>query len=270
MKCTHQWIQLEIPVNFDSVKCSPLFEIRESQAVGQNGPATPDQPPLHNVNHIARNFTQLAGGQNPSSSNLPSRTRTSSRPDMAEAFGAGSNVIYGDTQGAAMDLSPDVSTGEAHVSKGTPDHPTPSTSSNKGSSHTSFTPPHFDDNSHPGYPSSSATMSPNTAANAYFQNADSYAQFSPEMSAGNKEGSGGIPSTFSFPASWDYSANGPANTGTGMKDHNPTGLTPGPTGMTPGATGMTPIAMPDGSWHLNALEGNEWMFANWNAPSPQQ
>ena len=154
MRCTHQWIQHEIPVNFDSVKCSPLFDIRESQAVGQNGPATPDQPPLHNVNHTARNFTQLAGGQNPSSSNLPSRTRTSSRPDMAETFGAGGNVIYGDAQGAAMDLSPDVSTGEAHVSKGTPDHPTPSTSSNKGSSHTSFTPPHFDDNSHSGYPSS--------------------------------------------------------------------------------------------------------------------
>jgi hypothetical protein len=184
---------------------------------------------------------------------------------MAEAFGAGGNVIYGDAQGAAMDLSPDVSTGEAHVSKGTP---TPSTSSNKGSSHTSFTPPHFDDNSHSGYPSST-TMSPNTAANAYFQNTESYPPFSPEMSAGNKEGSGGLPGTFSFPASWDYSANGPANTGTGMKDHNPTGLTPGPTGMTPGPTGMSPIAMPDGSWNLNALEGNEWMFANWSAPSPQ-
>jgi hypothetical protein len=216
------------------------------------------------------NFTQLAVGQTSTNPNLPSRARTSSRPDMAEAFGGGGNVVYGDVQGTAMDLSPDVSTGEPHASRGTSDQLTPSTSSNKGSSHTSFTPPHFDDNSHSAYPSSSTMMSPNTAANAYFQNAESYAQFSPGSSGASKDGPGGLPSSFSFPASWDYSADGPANTGTGMKDHNPTGLTPGPTGMTPGATGMTPIAMPDGSWQINALEGSEWMFANWNAPTPPQ
>jgi hypothetical protein len=181
---------------------------------------------------------------------------------MAEAFGAGDNGIYGDAQGAAMDLSPDVSSGEVHPSRGTSDHPTPSTSSNKGSSHTSFTPPHFDDNSHSAYPSSSTMMSPNTAANAYFQNADSYPPFSPGSSGASKGDISGLPSTFSFPASWDYSVDGPANTGTGMKDHNATGLTPGP-------TGMTPIAMPDGSWQMNSLEGSEWMFANWNAPTPQ-
>jgi hypothetical protein len=33
---------------------------------------------------------------------------------------------------------------------------------------------------------------------------------------------------------------------------------------------MTPIAMPDGSWQMNALEGSEWMFANWSAPTPEQ
>jgi hypothetical protein len=251
---------MEVPVNFDTVRCSPIFEIRESQGVGQNGPAI-DQRPLHNVNHTTMNFAQLGAGQTSTNSNLPSRTRTSSRPDMAEAFGTGDNGIYGDAQATAMDLSPDVSTGEAHASRGTSDHPTPSTSSNKGSSHTPFTPPHFDDNSHAGYPSSSTMMSPNTAANAYFQNVESYPPFSPGSPGASKES--GVPNTFSFPSGWDYSADGSANTGTDMKDHNPTGLTPGP-------SGMTPIAMPDGSWQLNTLEGSEWMFANWNAPTPQQ
>ena len=259
-------------MNFDSVRCSPLFEIRESHAVGQNGPAPTNQNQrgVHNVNDPAMGFAQPAAGQASTNSSLPRRPRTSSRPDVGEAFGAGGNVIYGDAQSTVMDLSPDVSTGEPHASRGTSDHPTPSTSSNKGSSHTSFTPPHFDDSSHSAYPSSTTMMSPNTAANTYFQNAESYAPFSPSSSGASKEGPGGLPSAFSFPAGWDYSNDGPANTGSGMKDRNHTGLTPGSTGMTPGATGMTPIAMPDGSWNMNALEGNEWMFANWNAPTPQQ
>lgn len=209
------------------------------------------------------NFTQLAAGQTSTNANLPSRTRAPSRPDMAETFGTGDNGMYGDAQATAMDLSPDVSAGELHASRGTSDHPTPSTSSNKGSSHTSFTPPHFDDSSHSAYPSSSTMLSPNIAANTYFQNVESYPPFSPGSSTASKEGAGGLPNAFSFPASWDYSADGPANTSTGIKDHNPPGLTPGP-------TGMTPIAMPDGSWQINTLEGSEWMFANWNAPTPQQ
>ena len=105
-------------------------------------------------------------------------------------------------------------------------------------------------------------MSPNTAANTYFQNVESYSPFSPGSSAASKEGAPGLPNPFSFPANWDFSADGPANPGTGVKDHNPIGLPPGP-------TGMTPIAMPDGSWQINTLEGSEWMFANWNAPTPQ-
>ena len=239
--------------------------------MGHNGPGpvNPNPQGIHNVNSTTMNFTQLAAGQTSTNSSLPSRTRTSSRPDVTEAFGAGGNVIYGDTQGSSMDLSPDVSTGEQHTSRATSDHPTPSTSSNKGSSHTSFTPPHFDDSSHSTYPSSSTMMSPNTAANAYFQNVESYAQFSPGSSGASKEGPGGLPNAFSFPASWDYSNDGSASTGSGMKDQNHTGLTPGPTGMTPGATGMTPIPMPDGSWNVNAPEGNEWIFTNWNAPTQQ-
>jgi hypothetical protein len=232
--------------------------------LGQNGPA-PDPPPLHTMN-----FTELASGQTSTNSNLPSRTRTSSRPNMAEAFRTEGNAVYGDAQSNAMDLSPDVSSGEPLTSRGTSDHPTPSASSNKGSSRTSFTPPHFDDSSHSAYPSSSTMMSPNTAANAYFQSTESYPHFSPRSSVASKEGTGGLPNTFSFPSNWDYSADGLANTSTSMKDHNPTGLTPGPTGMTPGATGMSPIAMPDGSWQMNALEGQEWIFANWNSPPPPQ
>lgn len=237
--------------------------------MGQNGPAPPEQLPLRHANNPAMDFSQLS-----TNSNLPSRGRIGGVLNFS-----GDNVSYGDSLATAMDLSPDTATGEQQASRGTSDHPTPSTSSNKGSSHTSFTPPQFDDGGNANQASSNS-MSAHTAGDSFFQNPGSYNQFAPGFSPGftgaSKEGPEGMPSSFSFPASWDYSADGPANTGTGMKDHNPTGMTPGATGitsgatgMTPGATGMTPIAMPDGTWQINALEGNEWMFADWNGASPQ-
>ena len=107
-------------------------------------------------------------------------------------------------------------------------------------------------------------MSPNTAAGAFFSNTETFAQFSPRFSEAAKEGPGELPNGFSFPASWDYSGDGTANTGTGMKDN-------GGSEMPPVPTGMTPITMPGGTWQsMSALEGHEWMFSNWNAGTPQQ
>lgn len=203
-------------------------------------------------------------------SRLGNTQNVTSGTSMAD--GSFTSIIYRDSPTQAMDLSPDAAV-DQQASRGTSDRATPSTSSNKGSSHTSFTPPNFDDSGNTNQSSSAAARSKYAAGDSFFQNVGSYghlpAGFSPGNSEANKEGPEGLPNPFSFSASWDYSADGPANTGTGMKDHNPTGMTPGAPGLTPGATGMTPIAMPDGTWQMSGIEGNEWMFSNWSGASPQ-
>ena len=233
--------------------------------MGQNGPVSVDQLPLRNVNRTAIDFSQIGNPQN--------MTNPGMTTSVAEASFSGGNINFGDPQATAMDLSPDIAGNEQQTSRGTSDHATPSTSSNRGSSHTSFTPPHFEDGGSATQPASASARPSNPAGDTFFQNVRSYGQFpagfSPGISEANKEGPDGLPNSFAFPTSWDYSADGPSNTGTGVKDHNSTGMTPGATGLTPGATGMTPIAMPDGTWQINGLDGNEWMFSNWSGASPQ-
>ena len=268
---------LEVPANHDTVKCSPLFEIRESQTMGQNGPAPP--PPEHgslrSLNDSIMDFGRLGSsthfGHNP---NLPNRQRTSPQPAIDPSFtpNTANAIIYGDPQ--SMDVVQELSSD----SRKTSDHPTPSTTSAKGSSHTSFTPPHFDDSStstNPTYPNSSSAMSP---AGHFFQNADPFAAFTMPAQQQPKTPPVGLQNPFSYPSSWDYSHDGPANTGTGRvegsgQQQQHTGLTPqASTGLTPGPSGMTPIAMPDGSWQLPGGEGNEWMatMGSWGyAPTPQ-
>lgn len=142
-----------------------------------------------------------------------------------------------------MDLSPDATTGsDRHHSAS--DHPTPSTSSNKASSHTSYTPPNLDDaathstsNSYTNA-SSAPSMSPSTAA--YFQNAHTFGQFfSPPPDTVGKD-SIGSSNPFSMQGGWEYPVTQPG----------------GQTGMTPGATtGMSPMG--EGQW-TQMLEGMVW------------
>lgn len=213
--------------------------------MGHNGPAPVEQLPLRNINNTPMDFLSLGTQQQQLANPVIPGRMPSSHVGTAEATFGSANVGYGDPQSTAMDLSPDVPNLDHQGSLGTPDQPTPSTSSNKGSSHTSFTPPSLEDGSKSRH--ASAPISSDTTAHSFFQNPGSYTQ--PDAN-------------FSFPGNWDYTAEGSASNPAGMKEHMSTG-------MTPGATGLTPIAMPDGTWQMNGLEGNEWMFSNWSGASPQ-
>ena len=254
--------QREVPLNTDAVKCVPLFEIRSSQLQGENGPepaptqATSLQDTDDTLYHrLPLGFTQITSNTN----DLLNRPRQLFQSSSVEG------EIFGNVPGLSeMDLFPDGSSGDRNHS----DHPTPSTASNKGSSNTSFTSPHFDESSHTNYPATSAKTSPNTTANTaaavFFDDPDSFAQFPLRLADLPEEiASGGMNNSFAMPASWDYSTGVPNNTGTGMKDNNLTGSNPG--------TGTTPMPMGDASWHeANVLEGQEWMFSNWNGVDPPQ
>jgi hypothetical protein len=251
----------EIPVNTDSLHCVPLYEIRESQAPNANANA-PSQPPLRTANDMPMEFSlqdftsseidSIYSNQSTSQRQMPQRMK-STLPDNA-------NTQYGRTNSLSdSGLSPEASAQQPGSGRNS-NQPTPSasTTSNKGSSHTSFTPPQFDDGS-TSYAAFS-TLSPGTAQRL----------FDPYAPSANKTGPEGLNTPFSMPASWDFSADGSANTGTGMKENNPENFSSG-TGLTPGPTGLTPFMTNDGSGNESTnggISGNtpgtsnqtEWMF----------
>lgn len=264
--------QGEVPVNTDAVSCSPLIHIRQTQGLTVE---SNNDPPLQTTDGIPLDFSQIdsQAGFSPGGS-LPDRrkstqplshpcTRTVSIRGLVPDDFAGNLGEGGDLN--TMDLSPDGSGSNSdHHHHSASDHPTPSTSaSNKApSSHTSYTPPHFDDASHQqssNYSSNGANMSPsaffNTGnVNSYGMSPNTAAQFFPFTSASPKQPGqtinvGATENPFSFPHSWEH--------GGGAGPQGPTGMTPGATtGLTPGATtGMSPMG--DGQW-TQMLEGMNW------------
>jgi hypothetical protein len=243
----------EIPVNTDSLHCTPLYEIRESQAPNANASA-PSLAPLRTANDMPMDFSlqdftssemeSIFSNQNTSQRQMPQRTR-STQPDNV-------NTHFGRTNSLSdTGLSPEASAQQPGSGRNS-NQPTPSasTTSNKGSSHTSFTPPQFDDGS-TSYAAFS-TLSPAAAQRL----------FDPYAPSANKTGPEGMNTPFSIPASWDFSADGSANTGTGMKENNPENFSSG--------TGLTPFMTNDGSGNesTNGISSNtlgtsnqtDWMF----------
>ena len=165
-----------------------------------------------------------------------------------------------------MDTSPDASGDSSRFSKTHSDHATPSSNSNKASSHTSFSPQNFDDSTRVPYTSSSSGVSPNIQ-NTMFQ-PNNFGQGPTQLGAMASEGPAGMNTPFSMPANWDFSNDGPAQTSTGLTPHNPNNISQS-SGLTPGPTGMTPISMPDWQGVEMPNVGEAWMYGDWLGSTPQ-
>ena len=262
----------EIPVNTDAIHCSPLFEIRDSQAQGAH--ARPEPPRktsdlpmnLSNQDFTSPNFESTGYfAQNPLQREMPQRAKSTVHDSFTTHYGPSNSL-------SDAGISPEES---AHLagSDRNSNQPTPSasTTSNKGSSHTSFTPPQFDDGS-ASYAVFNA-MSPNTAQRL----------FDPNGLNVNQSGPDGMSTPFAMAAGWDFSADGPANSGTGLKENNPDNFSSG-IQATPGPTGLTPFMSSDGglqSMHetMNMVNRNksgtsnqaDWMFTTgWNSGTGRQ
>jgi hypothetical protein len=258
--------QGEVPINTDSVKCSPLFEIRQSQTQGQNGGIQASiEKPLHTTTDIPMDFSNITTFETAA---IPQRPRVSPRPpaniNSASVF-ANERLNAEAANGNEMDTSPDPSGESTLLSRPHSNHPTPSSTSNKGSSHTPFTPPQFDDGPSGTYRTTSANMSPNLGTHSIYQSSDTFGSYSAQFAEQGKEGPQGMNTPFAMPASWDYSNDGSANTGTGLKPHNPANVSGQAAAMMPIPTGMTPISVTDVTWQgTNIMEGNEWMYGDWD------
>src|SRR5271156_2759549 len=77
-KCMLTEGQGEVPINTDSVKCSPLFEIRQSQTQGQNGGIqTSIEKPLLTTTDMPMDFSNITTFETAA---IPQRPRVSPRP----------------------------------------------------------------------------------------------------------------------------------------------------------------------------------------------
>jgi hypothetical protein len=148
--------QCEVPANMDSLKCSPIFEIRDSQSqnsdlnkfgggesssdTGKGRSSNTPGPPFHlaqaslnlDVDPNSFGYLSSASGDSPQYQ-LPNRNRTT-RP--GPPMGLTGRMVTSLSPGSEEGRSPNMNNDQ---------HSTRSNSYKDSSSHTSFTPPSIDD-----------------------------------------------------------------------------------------------------------------------------
>ncbi|TLD34526.1 hypothetical protein E2P81_ATG04691 [Venturia nashicola] len=256
----------EMPNRVDSIKCSPIFEIRDSQAAnskynrfgggvptfGDNGlgrhgnptkpstenPGPPFQTARANLNMAGddtqtQSFDYLGGNNDSSPYNLPNRNR--SRPAGGQLGGTRMTNLT-DSLSPSESGSPNMNNDQQSTRRN---------SQRDSSSHTSFTPPSLSDNNETHHnslnnansPAAATTNNTNTNTNRtrvpimadgnVFSMDTSFSSFQPAFLGQPIESTDSAGLFTSMGGGWEMS--GIEITGT-----TSTGLTPGPTGLTPG------------------------------------
>jgi len=274
----------ECPANTDAVKCSPLFEIRESQSLGQQARGV---EPINSgqldtsVDFGSMGYNPMShhhSGQGPGHPSIhrvaSANSSDSPRQDSWDhAFGSAiqSKSPPGDGQ----------SIGSSHSNQPTP---SASSSSNHNSSHTSFSPRNNNgfDNMQPFYGNQEPKMNSvpegsfasgvmlaqsqttNASSTQYSINPQQTRQNNTNGSTNSNNEQNGFGNLFGgtgFTTGPSGFTPGPSGFTPG-----PSGYTPGPTGLTPGATGMSPLNWND----MQMSENGEWMYSDWkDSPAKQ-
>lgn len=237
--------QGESPANTDGLKCSPLFEIRETQAPNLNARMEPEKErPIvtsarsANADPGVNDYSAFFNTDVPQSSVAAGQTNPLNDLSFDNSYG------FPQVQSVGQHASPG-STSHHGSSNGTSsrshsNHPTPSTSSNPTSSYVS-------------------NPSPPNPVNMGSNHNDG-AQFNSTMPFQTRQ----ISHEFVFRGQGQWQAGNDNNMNfaelkTTMNDVV--------TGLTPGHTGMTP--MPDGMWPTDPMSDNgDWMFT-WPGQTPR-
>ncbi|KIW52422.1 hypothetical protein PV05_08058 [Exophiala xenobiotica] len=237
----------EVPANTDALKCTPLFEIRQTQNVGDPTNRPNVHPQWRNDAHP--NLSDM----NNSYPSLYGTDGSGIGPQVSQAGGSSSNDGFENIYGFSMhsvgtEPSPQNSNQDGSGSRSQSNHPTPSTASNHNSSHTSYTSPPMNQ-----------TGASNTTGSTHSQQSPGFpfsTQDSWNLAGSNQMGAG---------SSTNQAQN--INIPSMGMTPGPTGMTPNPTGMTPNPTGMTPNL--DSFWPPEGMsDGNDWMFG-WPGSTPQ-
>ncbi|KAJ9653433.1 hypothetical protein H2198_007381 [Neophaeococcomyces mojaviensis] len=282
----------ECPANTDAVKCVPLFEIRESQSIGQSvrqiDPNNIDVNVEFDMGHDFMSHHHLPSGRTGGNRVLSvSGTSSSDSPGPLTGAYSGANSNnkwdHASSHQIISKPSPDQSSGSQS------NQPTPSASGssghNSGTSNTSFSPEaenmqSFSAHNRPQrltpgdregpysagvfhVQAADRTTNANANENSYFASTN-HATHRPDSTEqnqsisnnnSNNENHNGFGNIFSGTGFTP----GPTGPGSGFTP-GPTGYTPAPSGFTPGpngtGTGMTPINWND----MQMSDSGEWMY----------
>ncbi|KAI9873216.1 MAG: hypothetical protein M1830_000701 [Pleopsidium flavum] len=180
----------EVPSGTGNVLCSTVFEIRQSQPLGATIPPSNDsisgRPPLQTTSGSPMDFNNVTNTDYRATLlNLPNRQKAAHGGSQAipvnlhgvmSGYDHGERMADGDFMHKMdMDLSSNNGSSEHHSSS---NHPTPSTTSHKGSSRTSYSPPQTDEAPATQYHTIIANgPSPNAAA--FFDSDNNFTDYSP-------------------------------------------------------------------------------------------
>ena len=242
---------ISVPTNVDQNQSKTIIDLRlaeEREKAAAVNPKAPAAMPTTSSNLM--DFSRELRKQRKEHLNsVSNRSKASPQPPGPDSSFGQVPSMYEETPGVMdIDLSFDNLSSQRFPSQPNSGHPTPSTSSNNASSQNSFSPPHPDDYPSLNTTSSANNPSPNTAA-AFFPGDKHCPSYPPNFPASAEiPGSQEMPNSFAMPAAWDH-ANVTQNMGDAMRSFD--------------VAGMAPRETP--SWQpVNIVEGNEWLFSNWN------
>ena len=241
----------ECPANTDAVKCSPLFEIRETQTLGQQARGVEsivsnNLDPNVDFGSMGASFMSHHKPQNGhfSYNTGTQPTRVQSIPNSDSPSGQ-FDQAYGNIH---THKSPGDQSNSSHSNQPTP---AASSSSNHNSSNTSFSPgtdnidnmqaffanDHINTNPSNGL-ANEGPFVPGLLLSASQSNRGPDQNFNHNMQSPNHSDQNGFGNLFG---------------GTGFTPGPSSGLTPGPTGFTPGPSGSTP-----GPWNEMYMTNGDW------------
>jgi len=267
----------ECPANTDSVRCSPLFDLRETQSLGQQ--AREAEPVVSgqldtNVDFGGMGYNPMTHHYSARGFGQPTFNRVSSVTNSDSLNQSGwEHALANPPQGKSPPGD-----GQSNASSHS-NQPTPSTSSSshRNSSHPSFSPPDDTDinNMQPFYGNPEPKMNsgmpdgsfaPGLLLSRTQNDGSSSTQYSINSKTNNNvnfhSGTNGSNEQNGFGTLYGGTGFTPGPSGftpgpSGFTP-GPSGFTPGPAGLTPGPTGMTPMNWND----MQMSESGEWMYGD--------
>ncbi|KAK5947181.1 hypothetical protein PMZ80_001328 [Knufia obscura] len=255
----------ECPANTDAVRCTAIYELRETQSLGYQARGV---EPI-NSGQLDTNVDFGSMGYNPMTHHHPAQG-AAHPPFKGVPIGAspgssgqnGYDHAFGNAIQGKSPTGDGQSTGSSHSNQPTP---SASSSSHHTSSHTSFSPPNDSDidNMQPFY----ASQVPKDNSGV------EQGPFVPGIIPSQPRSGNSSNTQYSIlnPLKSNQNSNNEQNGfgnvfgGTGFTP-DPSGYTPGPTGFTPGPSGFTPgpTGMTPGNWNdMQMPENGEWMYGDW-------
>ncbi|KAL2429255.1 Citrinin biosynthesis transcriptional activator ctnR [Exophiala dermatitidis] len=241
----------EVPANTDALKCSPLFEIRESQQrLNPKGVNPPWPQEMNSIANALNNpFPRLYASGGSSSSG-----RTGPASSIAEGFDGSSFDLP--LHSLSSGTSPDTSHQEGgSSSRQHSNQPTPPSLSHQTSSGTSYTSP-------------SSQIFGGQAHSANDSQLPKPQQPQQQQHTFGLAGGGGDSWHNNMNPAVFQRASPPTNSGQQQQQQPSVDFGSAGTGLTPGPTGLTPMS--DSMWPPTGLVGdaNDWMFG-WTGSTPQ-